>query len=309
MAAETRISVVIPAFERDRALEGCLRALAEQTLPASQFEVIVCDDGSRQPVQIALAPTLAELAGRLQVRIVRQDNAGPAAARNKGADATLGKYLAFTDDDCRPHPDWLERLLGHFAERPNALLGGGLRTTPGSDRYAQATQAIMDFVYDDQDRRDGVRLFSTSNLALPASGFRELGGFSSAFRSAAGEDYDLCVRWYNGGGEMRYVPDAVVSHDHALTLRAYWLQHFTYGRGLLQVRQRLRRARPRTGLSSLPGGFHLRLIASPVMRDGPRGAARAALVGLAQAATAAGVLTQLVMPDGRRRPRRSGEPS
>lgn len=267
-----------------------------QTLPTSQFEVIVCDDGSRQPIQEALASTLAALTDRFSVRVIRQENRGPAAARNRGAAEASGRYLAFTDDDCRPERDWLERLLGHFAVHPHALVGGGLRTSAGSDRYARATQAIMDFVYAEQERHKGLRVFSTSNLALPAAGFQELGGFSLTFRRAAGEDYDLCARWFSGGGEMTYAPDAVVAHDHALSLGAYWLQHFTYGRGLLQLRQRLRRKGISVRAGSLPGSFHLRLIASPVLRTGPRGAACAALIGLAQAATAVGVLAELALP-------------
>ncbi len=305
--AGPEISVVIPAFERISALEGCLHALAAQTLPPSKFEVIVCDDGSRLPVRDALASTLGALADRLHARVIRQDNGGPAAARNRGAGAAIGRYLAFTDDDCRPEPDWLERLLRHFAIRPDALVGGGLRTTAGSDRYAQATQAIMDFVYAEQELRNGLRVFSTSNLAMPASGFKGLGGFSSTFKRAAGEDYDLCARWYGGGGEIAYAPDAVVAHDHALTLGAYWLQHFTYGRGLLQVRQRVRRTGVSMRSGSLPGSFHLRLIASPIVSAGPRGAACAVLVGLAQAATAAGVLAELAVPTFRPKARQDAE--
>jgi glycosyltransferase involved in cell wall biosynthesis len=301
------ISVVIPAFERISALEGCLHALAAQTLPPSKFEVIVCDDGSRLPLRDALASTLAAVADRLHVRVIRQGNRGPAAARNRGARAAIGRYLAFTDDDCRPEPEWLERLLRHFAKRPEALVGGGLRTTAGSDRYARATQAIMDFVYAEQERRQGLRVFSTSNLALPAAGFKGLGGFSSTFKRAAGEDYDLCARWYEGGGEVAYAPDAVVAHDHALTLGAYWVQHFTYGRGLLHFRRRLRRTGVSMRSGSLPGSFHLRLIASPVVRAGPRGAVSAVLVGLAQAATAAGVLAELAVPIFRPKARPSAE--
>ena len=297
--AGPEISVVIPAFERITALEGCLQALAAQTLPPSRYEVIVADDGSRLPLRDALAPVLKALADRMNVRVIRQDNGGPATARNRGAGAAVGRYLAFTDDDCRPEPDWLERLLNHFALRPEALVGGGLRTTEGSDRYARATQAIMDFVYAEQERREGLRVFSTSNLALPASGFKRLGGFSSTFKRAAGEDYDLCARWYVSGGELVYAPDAVVAHDHALTLGTYWLQHFKYGRGLLQVRQRLRRTKVSMRAGSLPGSFHLRLIASPVVRAGPRGTACAVLVGLAQAATVAGALAELAAPTSR----------
>jgi GT2 family glycosyltransferase len=290
------VSVVIPSFGRSAALEGCLRALASQTLVSSRFEVIVCDDGSRVPVTDALASRLSTIVGRAPVRVVRQDNAGPAMARNRGAAAACGRYLAFTDDDCRPEPEWLERLLRHFAVRPEALLGGGMRTTAESDRYAHATQGIMDFVYAEQERRGGLRVFSTSNLALPADAFRRLGGFSSVFTRAAGEDYDLCARWYAAGGETAYAADAVVVHDHALTIGGFVVQHFTYGRGLLQMRRRLRRSGINLRAGAVPGGFHLRLIASPLATAGLRGIGPALRIGLAQAATAAGVLTELVRP-------------
>ena len=287
------ISVVIPTFERTGALEACLRALAVQTIPTANFEVIVCDDGSRQPTADALAPTLSALERRIQVKVIRQENSGPAAARNRGAAAASGRYLAFTDDDCRPERDWLERLLHQFSLRPDVLLGGSLRVATGADRYARATQAIMDFTYAEQETRNHLRVFSTSNLALPADGFRLLGGFSTTFTQPAGEDYDLCARWYRGGGAIMYVPDAIVAHDHALTLGRYWQQHFTYGRGLLRFRQRLSRTGVAMRPRSIPGVFHLRLIASPIVRDGARGASCALLVALAQAATSVGALAEL----------------
>jgi cellulose synthase/poly-beta-1,6-N-acetylglucosamine synthase-like glycosyltransferase len=294
--APPEISVVIPAFERVAALAECLQALASQTLPASRFEVIVCDDGSRVPVRHSLASVLRAIGDRLQVRVIRQRNAGPATARNRGAAAARGRYLAFTDDDCRPEPQWLERLLRHFAIEPAVLVGGGLRTTAASDRYARATQAIMDFAYAEQERRGGMRLFGTSNIALSVAAFQRLGGFSSAFKRAAGEDYDLCARWYKNGGKVSYLPDAIVTHDHALTFRAYWLQHFSYGRGLLHVRRRLRRRGVTLRAGAVPGSFHLRLIASPVRTAGPRAIGCAFLVGVAQAATAAGVVAELLRP-------------
>jgi glycosyltransferase involved in cell wall biosynthesis len=299
--AGPEISVVIPAFERISALEGCLHALAAQTLPPSKFEVIVCDDGSRPPVRDGLASTLVALANRMHVRVIRQDNGGPAAARNRGAAAAIGRYLAFTDDDCRPEPDWLERLLLHFAMRPGALVGGGLRNAACA-MHARRRRSWISFM--PSRAAQWPARFRHEQPALPASGFRGLGGFSSISTRAAGEDYDLCARWYGGGGEIAYAPDAVVAHDHALTLGAYWLQHFTYGRGLLQVRQRLRRTGVSMRPGSLPGSFHLRLIASPVVRAGPRGAVCAALVGLAQAATVAGVLAEVAMPTFRPKARR-----
>jgi GT2 family glycosyltransferase len=288
------LSVIIPGFGRAGALADCLRALAAQTLPRERFEVIVCDDGSEVPLANALENTLGRLAD-LRIFLVRQRNAGPAAARNRAAAAAQGRYLAFTDDDCRPAADWLERLLQQFAASPHALIGGGMCTTSSSDIYARATQAIMSFVYADQLRQGGMLLFSTSNLALPARAFRDMDGFSSHFRRAAGEDYDLCARWYDGGGEMRYLPDALVVHDHALTFGGYLRQHFRYGRGLLAMRQRLRQRGRAMRPGMIPGSFHLRLIVSPLRSRRPS-VVLALLIALAQLATLSGVLAEVLSP-------------
>jgi len=287
------VSVIIPGFGRAEALAACLRALAEQTLPRDRFEVIVCDDGSSLPLASALQPTLEAL-GDLRVSFIRQANSGPAAARNRAADGARGKYLAFTDDDCRPAPYWLERLLKEFAANPNVLIGGAMCAASTADAYARATQAIMTFVYADQAQRRGMLLFSTSNLALPAQAFRDLDGFSSRFRSAAGEDYDLCARWYHEGGAMMYLPDASVVHDHALTFDGYLRQHFRYGRGLFIMRKRVQERGGTMRPGRIPGGFHLRLIASPIRARGPLGVGTAFLIALSQAATLSGVLAEIM---------------
>ena len=291
--AAPEVSVIIPGFGRAAALADCLRALAAQTLPKQRFEVIVCDDGSEVELGTALERTLGTL-GDLRVTFVRQDNAGPAAARNRAADVARGRYLAFTDDDCRPSADWLEKLVRQFAANPNVLIGGAMCTAPTSDAYARATQAIMRFVYADQLKVGGMLLFSTSNLAMPAGAFRDMGGFSSSFRLAAGEDYDLCARWYHQGGEMVYLPDALVVHDHALTFGGYLRQHYQYGRGLFIMRRRLKERGGAIRLGRRPGIFHLRLITSPIRAGRLSGFGCALLIALSQLATVAGVLAQLL---------------
>lgn len=287
------VSVIIPGFGRAAALANCLRALAAQTLPRARFEVIVCDDGSAVPLATALEHTLATI-GDLRVTFVRQSNSGPAAARNRAADAARGRYLAFTDDDCRPAADWLEKLVQHFAANPRVLIGGGISAASTCDAYARATQAIMSFVYADQFKRGGMLLFSTSNLAMPARAFRDMSGFSSSFRRAGGEDYDLCARWYNQGGEMAYLPDALVVHDHALTFGSFLRQHYQYGRGLFIMRRRLKQRGGAIRPGRIPGSFHLRLIASPIRAGRPSGFGCAVLIALSQLATGAGVLAQLL---------------
>jgi len=75
----TAVTVVIPTFGRPWQLQACAEVLAAQTL-GEPWEVVVVDNGSPEPI-VRLAERFA---GRLDLRVIRQDNAGPAAARNRG---------------------------------------------------------------------------------------------------------------------------------------------------------------------------------------------------------------------------------
>ncbi|MCI0436696.1 MAG: glycosyltransferase, partial [Gemmatimonadetes bacterium] len=288
------VSVVVATWNRPDSLAACLRALDRQTLARGRYEVIVCDDGSTTPVAQQLATSLAELGKRLTVRVIRQENAGPAAARNLGAGLARGRYLAFTDDDCEPTPDWLNRLLARFDESPDVLIGGGIRNGLPSDVHAAATHAIMDYVYADRERRDRPRLFSTSNLSLPRDGFQAIGGFSGVFPDAAGEDYDLCWRWHESGRGAAYAPEAAIVHRHGLTFGMFVRQHFSYGRGLLRMR---RQRSARTGARTGSLAFILRLMFHPLRRwRDPAMWRTTLLIAISQLATVAGAAVEWVRP-------------
>ena len=128
---EPLVTVVIPTYGRPRQLKACLAALAEQTL-AEPWEVVVVDDGSPQTLD-SVGPAWS---GRLDLRVIRQDNAGPAAARNRGVQEARGTFIAFTDDDCLPEPQWLDTLVRAARERPGALVGGTTLNGLGSELLA-----------------------------------------------------------------------------------------------------------------------------------------------------------------------------
>ena len=89
------VSIVIPTYARPERLRECLAALARQTMPADAFEIVVVDDGSPQPV----VPPEATTPTGPTIRIIRQSNAGPSAARNRGVAEARGELIALTDDD------------------------------------------------------------------------------------------------------------------------------------------------------------------------------------------------------------------
>ncbi|MDX1531774.1 MAG: glycosyltransferase [Rhodothermales bacterium] len=220
-------SVIIPAHNRPDRLAACLGALSALDYPRDRYEVIVVDDGSLRPLDTATRPFEAAL----DLTLLRQENAGPASARNTGAEQARGRYLAFTDDDCEPTPAWLRVYAHSFERTPQALVGGHVVNALPHNPYSEASQLLVSYLYAYADRRPSARFFTSNNFALSAEGFHDIGGFDPAFGLAAGEDRDFCDRWQRTGREMRFAPEAVVHHAHALTLRTFMQQHLHYGRG------------------------------------------------------------------------------
>lgn len=252
-------SVVIPTYERPRQLDACLRALSAQQYPPSAFEVIVVDDGSKQPPR----EIVSRFATNVRVRLLEQRNVGPAAARNHGASAARGAHVVFTDDDCQPDPLWLAALGACVAENPHAAVGGRIENALPRRLCSTASQILIDFLYRYYNSKTQSSTFLiTANVAFPRLMFEAMGGFDVSFPLAAGEDRDLCERWVGAGHAMVYTNDAVVAHAHDLNLASFCKQHFNYGRGA----HHLHRARARRGvrgfrLESLQ--FYTQLIVAP----------------------------------------------
>jgi len=283
-----RFSVVVPTYGRARQLGDCLAALAAQGYPRDRFEVVVADDGSSRPPH----DVVERMRGSLDVRLLAAPHRGPAAARNLGADAARGELLAFTDDDCRPTPDWLRTLAARLCAQPRAAVGGCVRNGLAGNLFSTGSQLLVDFLYQRwNERPEGPLLFTSNNLALRADLFRQLGGFDASFPLPAAEDRDFCDRWRARGLPLSYAPEAVVDHYHELDAGRFWHQHFRYGVGARHF-HRLRAARGGQRRRLEGPGFYLGMLAFPFSRAPvPRAAALSALFALAQVANAAGYVS------------------
>lgn len=257
LAAVPFISVIIPTYNRPAELVSCLQAVARLDYPADRFEVIVVDDGGAAP----LDDLVLQFHGTLTIKLLRQKNAGPAAARNKGASEAIGEYLAFTDDDCAPESNWLQELASQFSKSPDCAVGGQTLNALSDNIYSAASQLLIAYLYSYYNATpDQARFLTSNNLALPADRFRAMGGFDTSYPFAAGEDRELCDRWLHLGHRMVYVQEAVVYHAHILTFRTFVRQHFHYGRGAFCFHQvRARRGNGRIKVEPL--SFYLNMIA------------------------------------------------
>ena len=275
-----KTAVVVPTHDRPEALAACLDALLR--LDPAPGAIVVVDDGGRRPA--------AEVAARFgdRVRCIRQDNAGPGAARNAGVRAAEGDLVALTDDDCRPRPDWLGALVRAQGGVRGRMVGGRVENALSANVYAASSQALCDYLYAAGGAQaGGAEFFTTNNVAFDRATFEAIGGFDESFPRAAGEDRDLGRRWRGAGGRLVYAADAVVEHAHGMDLRGFWRQQSNYGRGARQLHARMEaqaEAGPRFGGL----GFYAGLVAHPLGDGLPRPLSRSALLALAQVATAWG---------------------
>ena len=268
-------TIIVPSYNRPDKLAACLEALDQQDYP--DLRIIVVDDGSDTPLEPTCAPYP-------QVLCLRQKNQGPAAARNAGVAAAREGFVAFTDDDCRPRPVWVSRLVAAHDCDAATLVGGRVENALTDNVFSAASQTLCDYLYDYFDAADGEAPFFTSNnMGCLKSQFLELGGFDRTFPLAAAEDRDFGLRWRARFGRLAYAPEAVVDHLHDLSLRKFWRQHSNYGRGARHLHKVMdARAEQTPKLERL--GFYFQLLRYPIMQRERKPVRQSALMLLSQIA-------------------------
>ena len=137
--------------------------------------------------------------------------------------------LAFTDDDCRPDPEWVGRLAQALGDARWAAVGGPNLPPPPRDArqavVAAAPGAPSHVMLDDTEAEH----LPGCNLAVRREAFEAIGGFDPDFRTA-GDDVDFCWRLRDAGHRLGFAPTAFVWHERRRGLPAYLRQQWGYGR-------------------------------------------------------------------------------
>ncbi|MDQ4420033.1 glycosyltransferase [Sphingobium sp. DEHP117] len=204
------ISVVVPHYNDLERLDRCLAAISKQTMPRDAFEIIVADNNS----PCGMAAVERAVAGRARIVTAMTPGAGP--ARNAGAEAAQGKILAFTDSDCVPAPEWLERGVAALGQGADFLGGGMTVLVPGGRPMSGAEAFETVFAFDNERYVKRLHFTVTANLFCPRDLFFKVG----PFRTAVSEDNEWCWRARNMGYSIGYAADAIVGHP----ARADWAQ-------------------------------------------------------------------------------------
>ena len=216
-------SVVIPTFQRPDTLALVLEALGRQASPP-RFEVIVVDDGSRDRT----GDFLRSFSPPYPFRSFRQENSGPAAARNRGIAESRESHVLFLGDDTVPEENLLDAHARAHAEPrsfPVAVLG--YTTWPRGRRVSPFLHHIneygLQFGYGLIDDPEAVpfNFFYTSNISLPRALLLSAGLFDTTFPHAAWEDIEIAYRMAKMGMRILYRRQAVARHHHDITFASF----------------------------------------------------------------------------------------
>jgi glycosyltransferase involved in cell wall biosynthesis len=284
-------SIIVPTYNRPAQLTNCLQSLVYLDYPRDRFEVIVVDDGSKIPTDTVVS----SFVNRLSVTLVTQTHGGPSIARNKGAMHAKGEFLAFTDDDCAPAPDWLKTLAVRFNGDPDNMIGGRTLNVLLHNPYSTASDLLVRYLYAYYNvDPDHACLFTSNNFSLPKESFHQIGGFDMFFPRAGAEDREFCERWLRHGFRMTYAPEARVHHAHRLTLRSLCRQQSNYGRGAFRFHQ-LRARRHSHYFKVERFSFYVNMLLYPLSEArGKKKFLFLALIILSQGANATGFLWEMV---------------
>jgi len=220
------VAVTIGAYNEEKYLARLLDALHRQTRPPE--EIVIVDDGSTD----GTAEIAADYAARhAHIRLIRQKNAGPAAARNRAWRAAKSDICIFTDGDCVPEPDWIERLLPPFSDASVAAVAGTYRTLNPGKVLAAFIGLEISWRY--RHVRGEVNCHGTYNLAVRRRVLAEVGGLNEAYKYPSGEDWDMTYR-ISKRYRIIFVPEAVVGHYHPENF--WWYMKNQVRRGMDRIR-------------------------------------------------------------------------
>lgn len=212
------VTIVIPAYNCEKTIYNAINAVLRQSY--QPVELIVVDDGSSDNT-----PKIIQ--SFESVIYIHQNNAGPAAARNRGAKEANGGIVFFTDSDCIADPDWIKNAMNGFTEDVSAVMGSYDIANP-FDCLARCVHREILYRHAHY-LPEYPKVFGSYNVGIRKNIFDQAGGYNPQYRRASGEDNDLSYKIIALGGRIRFCRNALVQHYHPVSLLKYLNEQFRHG--------------------------------------------------------------------------------
>ncbi len=242
------VTVIVCTRNRAQGLLRCLHSI--RCLRYSNLEILVVDNA---PADDSTMDAVLQAAGEdARLRYVRETRPGLSVARNRGLREARGELIAYTDDDVRVDPLWVDAILRGFRRRADVGCVTGLVASASLERRAEQyfdarvgwSSSCEQRLFEAKASRADSRLhpyapgvFGTgANVAFESDAIRALGGFDESLGAGSptcgGEDLDAFVRLLRSGQTLSYEPAALVWHEHRVSETDLQKQMYAYGKGL-----------------------------------------------------------------------------
>ncbi|MEQ3722959.1 glycosyltransferase family 2 protein [Alcanivorax sp.] len=200
---QPQITVIIPIYQHWELTETLFSALAKQTLPKSNWECLIVDNGSDV---VPASESLPDF-----ITLLECPQPGSYAARNRAIQDARGELLVFTDADCRPNPDWLEIIYSEYQSHSvPTLIAGGVTVLRFDHQKPNKIEAFDMATGLPQERYTRRGYAVTANLSVPRNIFSSVGPFDD--QRFSGGDAEFCQRAGRAGVPLVYIPEANVDH-------------------------------------------------------------------------------------------------
>lgn len=206
------VSIIVPVYHDWGSLQRCLDALGQQSYPEEYFEVLVVqNDQTGMPLGLRAPPNTIFL---------QEKKTGSYAARNAGLRRAGGEIIGFTDADCIPRADWIERALRWFDGAPSVSRLAGridvITRAPPRRTVAEVYELLFEFPQEITVNRQ--QSSATANLFVRRAAIELVGGFDERYFS--GGDIEWGQRAQRAGLRILYADDVVVGHPARKSYRA-----------------------------------------------------------------------------------------
>ena len=221
---DIKYSIIIPVYNAEKTINKCIDSLLNQSVNNSLFEIICIDDGSTDDSK----KLLREYVKKQKIKVIHQENSGPAVARNNGAKVATGGIIVFTDSDCVLDTHWLSEMVRPFSTNSADGVQGKYKTYQKS-LIALYEQFEIENSYRKMKMRKTIDSIGTYSAAYNKELFLNNGGFNCTYRYASGEDFELSYNLSNLGHKLVFNESAVCYHHHPESLSTYLKIKFKRG--------------------------------------------------------------------------------
>ena len=231
------VSIIIVSFNNCSFTRNCINSIYKNTL-SPEFEVIIVDNASKQEAKDSLRKLSNEYKS-LSV-LYNPKNYGFSKANNLGAKLAKGDFFIFLNNDTIVSKGWIEKLLSHLQNIPDAGMVGPVTNAIGNEAkidvdYIEPTIEEVNRIGELRERHYSGKYFKIKVLALfcciiSKELYERVGGLDERYVIGTFEDDDLAMKIYQQGLNLYCAEDVFIHHYHGVSFNKFSLvkRHFLF---------------------------------------------------------------------------------